>query len=128
MNQEIRASLKEIWQKHRGLAAMLVIMWVLALAAVIISLVLLEPKYLRTLSSYTNLGIVNYYLGARWWHAIIFPIASLGITFFWTILALQLYRQKSAKFAKIFIFLSYFVLVTLGVTMVRVLLFNAELS
>jgi hypothetical protein len=128
MNREIRAALKEIWQKHRSLAAMLIVMWVLALLVIIVSVVLLEPKYLRTLSAYTNLGIVNYYLGARWWHAIVFPVASLFFAFFWTILTAQLYAKKGAKFTKSFVFLSYFVLVTLGVTAVRVLLFNAELS
>ena len=128
MSREIRGALKEVWQKHRSLAAMLVIMWVLAAIVIIVSVVLLEPKYLRTLSSYTNLGIINYYLGARWWHAIIFPVSSLAFAFFWTVLTGQLYLKKGAKFTKSFILLSYFVLFTLGVTTVRVLLFNSELS
>jgi len=107
---------------------MVIIMWLLALVVIIVSIVLLEPKYLRTLSSYTNLGIVNYYLAARWWHAIIFPISSLVLTYFWTVLTAQLFLKYGAKSAKIFLFLFFFLILTLGVISVRVLLFNAELS
>ena len=128
MSREIRLAYKDIWQKHRSLAALVIIMWVLALIAVIVSVVLLEPKYLRTLSSYTNLGIVNYYLGARWWHAIVFPVSAVAFASFWTILAAQLFHKKGERFARLFLILSYFVLFTLGVVAVRVLLFNAELS
>ena len=128
MSREIRGTLKEIWQKHRGLAAMLIVIWVLALIVVAISLILLEPKYLRTLSAYTNLGIVNYYLGARWWHAIVFPAAALIFAYFWTILSAQLYVKKGARFTQSFLLLFFFLIFTLGVVAVRVLLFNAELS
>lgn len=128
MNREIRGALNEIWQKHRSLAVMLIVTWAMAVVIIIISIILLEPKYLRTLSSYTNLGIVNYYLNSRWWYAIIFPVSSLFFSYFWTLLTAQLYLKKGAKFTKAFLFLSYFLLFTLGVTTVRVLLFNAELS
>jgi hypothetical protein len=107
---------------------MIVVMWLLALIVIIVSTVLLEPKYLRTLGAYTNLGIVNYYLNARWYHAIIFPASSAIFAYFWTILSAQLYLKKGEKVAELFVFLSYFILFTLGVVAVRVLLFNAELS
>lgn len=107
---------------------MVIIMWALILLLIIVSAFLIEPKHLRTLSHYTNLGVVNYYLNARWWHAIIFPASGVIFGFFWTILTSQLFVKRGALFARAFVFLSYFVLVTLSATAVRILLFNAGLS
>ena len=128
MTRESSKAYKEIWHSHRSLAVLIIIMWILALIVVAVSVALLEPKYLRTLSSYTNLGLVNYYLNARWWHAIIFPLSSLIFAYFWTVLTAQLYHKKGVRFTRSFVLLSFFVLVALGFVAVRVLLFNAELS
>lgn len=128
MNREFRATYKEIWRKQRSLAVSVILAWLLALVVVIVSIALLEPKYLRTLEHYTNLGIVNYYLTARWYYAIIFPVAALALAIFWSIFIAQLYTKKGVATARLFAILSYFVFFSLGVAAVRVLLFNAELS
>jgi len=107
---------------------MIIIMWAMVLLLIIVSIVLLEPKHLRTLSHYTNLGAVNYFLNARWWHAIIFPVSGVFFGFFWTLMTGRLFEKRGAAFTRSFVFLSYFVLVTLGATTIRVLLFNAGLS
>ena len=115
------ADLKEVYEKHRTLFTLMVVMLVLSIVLLIYSVVNLHPGNSVIKVSYGDIG---RYQGGEWssmsnsggyhdgaWQAmLVYPLFSLVFGFLHSVIALQIFRKKGDKLASVFVITTIFLI------------------
>ena len=113
--------LKEVYEKHRTLFTLMVVMFVLAIVLFIYSVANLQPGNSVIKVSYGDIG---RYQGGEWssmsnsggyhdgsWQAmLVYPLFSLVFGFLHSIIALRIFRKKGDKLASVFVITTIFLI------------------
>ena len=130
--KELIVTFKEAYQKERSLVVFQALLLILSLAFLIFSVLNLQPNASIVKISYGDIG---RYQGGEWssmansggyhdgsWQSmLIFPILALTLGVLHNLLALRIFEKKGAAMAKMFICISFGILVLGFLVFIRLL-------
>lgn len=116
--QQIR-DLFKIAVKDRPLLSALILLWVLAVAYVVVSLATLTVSEHQIVTHYSIFGESHFYR-SRWWYLLSFALAGLIAALVHTMLAVKVLHQEARRLAIAVVYSGSIVVLVLGVMMLRV--------
>ena len=90
----------EICRSERGIVALIVVNFLLALALIVFSFICINPNSASLVVSYSDLSGYN---NGSWENFLVFPILGLVLGIFHNVIALRLYRKRGSGMTKFFL-------------------------